>query len=64
MDKCRLISVPVKWRFWERCMATLMQVDRVNISSEDSLIGDVITQPVSIVEGAFVKDLVDIHTPG
>jgi hypothetical protein len=45
-------------------MATLMQVDRVNISSEDSLIGDVITQPVSIVEGAFVKDLVDIHTPG
>jgi hypothetical protein len=22
--KCRLISVPVKWWFWERCMATSM----------------------------------------
>jgi cytoskeletal protein CcmA (bactofilin family) len=38
--------------------------NRVNISSEGSLIGDVITQRVSIAEGAFFKGLVDIHTPG
>ena len=38
--------------------------DRVNISSEGSLIGDVITQRVSIAEGAFFKGLIDIHTPG
>jgi cytoskeletal protein CcmA (bactofilin family) len=37
--------------------------DRVNISSEGSLIGDVITQRVSIAEGAFFKGLIDIHTP-
>jgi len=24
MSKCRLISVPVKWWFWEWCMATSM----------------------------------------
>jgi hypothetical protein len=34
------------------------------ISSEGSLIGDVITQRVSIAEGAFFKGLIDIHTPG
>jgi cytoskeletal protein CcmA (bactofilin family) len=38
--------------------------DRVNISSEGSLIGDVITQRVSIAEGAFFKGLIDIQTPG
>jgi cytoskeletal protein CcmA (bactofilin family) len=38
--------------------------DRVNISSEGSLIGNVITQRVSIAEGAFFRGLVDIHTPG
>jgi cytoskeletal protein CcmA (bactofilin family) len=35
--------------------------DRVNISSEGSLIGDVITQRVSIADGAFFKGLIDIH---
>jgi cytoskeletal protein CcmA (bactofilin family) len=38
--------------------------DRVNISSEGSLIGDVITQRVSIAEGAFFKGVIDIHTLG
>jgi cytoskeletal protein CcmA (bactofilin family) len=38
--------------------------DRVNISSEGCLIGDVITQRVSIAEGAFFKGIIDIHTPG
>jgi cytoskeletal protein CcmA (bactofilin family) len=38
--------------------------DRVNISSEGSLIGDVITQRVTIADGAFFKGLIDIHTPG
>jgi len=38
--------------------------DRVNISSEGSLIGDVITQRVTIAEGAFFKGVIDIHTPG
>jgi cytoskeletal protein CcmA (bactofilin family) len=38
--------------------------DRVNISSEGSLIGDVITQRVSIAEGTFFKGIIDIHTPG
>jgi cytoskeletal protein CcmA (bactofilin family) len=38
--------------------------DRVNISSEGSLIGDVITQWVSIAEGAFFKGVIDIHEPG
>jgi cytoskeletal protein CcmA (bactofilin family) len=38
--------------------------DRVNISSEGSLIGDVITQRVSIEEGAFFKGVIDIHAPG
>jgi len=38
--------------------------DRVKISSEGSLIGDVITHRVSIAEGAFVKGVIDIHTPG
>jgi cytoskeletal protein CcmA (bactofilin family) len=37
--------------------------DRVNISSEGSLIGDVITQRVSIADGGFFKGLIDIHTP-
>jgi cytoskeletal protein CcmA (bactofilin family) len=37
---------------WERCMATLMPVDRVSISSGGSSIGNEITQRVSIVEGA------------
>lgn len=38
--------------------------DHVKISSEGSLIGDVITQRFSIAEGAFFKGLIDIHTPG
>ena len=38
--------------------------DRVNISSEGALIGNVIAQRVSIAEGAFFRGLVDIHTPG
>jgi cytoskeletal protein CcmA (bactofilin family) len=38
--------------------------DRVNISNEGSLIGDVIKQRLSISEGAFFKGLIDIHTPG
>ena len=38
--------------------------DRVKISSEGSLIGDVITQRVSIAEGAFFKGLIGIRTPG
>jgi cytoskeletal protein CcmA (bactofilin family) len=38
--------------------------ERVNITSEGSLIGDVIAQRVSIAEGAFFKGVVDIHTPG
>jgi cytoskeletal protein CcmA (bactofilin family) len=38
--------------------------DRVKISSEGSLIGDVVTQRVCIAEGGFFKGLVDIHTPG
>jgi cytoskeletal protein CcmA (bactofilin family) len=33
--------------------------DRVNISSEGYLIGDVITQRVSIAEGAFFKGIID-----
>jgi cytoskeletal protein CcmA (bactofilin family) len=37
--------------------------DLVNISSDGSLIGDVITQRVSIAEGAFFKGVIDIHTP-
>ena len=35
--------------------------ERVNISSEGSLIGDVIAQRVSIAEGAFFKGVIDIH---
>jgi cytoskeletal protein CcmA (bactofilin family) len=39
--------------------------ERVNISSEGSLIGDVIAQRVSIAEGAFFKGVIDIHAqPG
>jgi cytoskeletal protein CcmA (bactofilin family) len=38
--------------------------ERVNITSEGSLIGDVIAQRVSIAEGAFFRGVVDIHTPG
>jgi cytoskeletal protein CcmA (bactofilin family) len=38
--------------------------DRVNISSEGSLIGDVITQRVSIAEGTFFKAFIDIQRPG
>jgi cytoskeletal protein CcmA (bactofilin family) len=38
--------------------------ERVNISSEGSLIGDVIAQRVSIAEGAFFKGVIDIHTSG
>jgi cytoskeletal protein CcmA (bactofilin family) len=37
--------------------------DRVNISSEGSLIGDVITGRVSIAEGAFFKGVIDVHMP-
>jgi cytoskeletal protein CcmA (bactofilin family) len=37
--------------------------DRVNISSEGSLIGNVITQRVSIAEGAFFRGVIDIHNP-
>jgi cytoskeletal protein CcmA (bactofilin family) len=38
--------------------------DRINISSEGSLIGNVITQRVTIAEGAFFKGVIDIHRPG
>jgi cytoskeletal protein CcmA (bactofilin family) len=37
--------------------------ERVNISSEGSLIRDVITKRVSIAEGAFLKGSIDIQTP-
>jgi cytoskeletal protein CcmA (bactofilin family) len=37
--------------------------DRVNISSEGSLTGNVITQRVSVAEGAFFKGVIEIHTP-
>jgi cytoskeletal protein CcmA (bactofilin family) len=37
--------------------------DHVKISSEGSVIGDVITQRLSIAEGAFFKGVIDIHTP-
>jgi cytoskeletal protein CcmA (bactofilin family) len=37
--------------------------DRVNVSSEGSLRGDVITQRVSIAVGAFFKGVIDIRTP-
>jgi cytoskeletal protein CcmA (bactofilin family) len=36
--------------------------ERVNITCEGSLIGDVIAQRVSIAEGAFFKGVIDIHT--
>jgi cytoskeletal protein CcmA (bactofilin family) len=37
--------------------------ERVNITSEGSLIGDLIAQRVSIAECAFFKGFIDIHTP-
>jgi cytoskeletal protein CcmA (bactofilin family) len=37
--------------------------ERVDISSEGSLVGNLITKRVIIAEGAFFKGIIDIHTP-
>jgi hypothetical protein len=73
-------EVCFRFRCWQharpRCDRQMLEVqlvagaglidvsERVNISGEGSLIGDVIAQRVSFAKGTFFKGVINIHMPG